>query len=98
MNWLQVLVSVLCAVVAGFAGGCTVSYRMGQWRQKVGDRLDTVEARLEKGNGPVGMVPILDTRMEVLIEDVKEIKQSMRDWLPRLVTNEECNRRHGDGR
>ena len=98
IGWLQIVISAFSALVGGFVGGWLVAFKMGAWQQRVNDQLDAHEARLDKGNGPVDLVPVLSVKFDTLVEDVKEIKQRLRDVLPELVTHEECDRRHGDGR
>jgi len=95
IGWVQLIVSFLCGLIGAFLGGWRVAYRSGQWKQRTDDRLAAAEGRLEKGNHPLGLVPVLDVRMQALMDDVREIKEQLRDWLPRLVTKEECARRHG---
>jgi len=96
--WLQIVISGLSALLGGVVGGWLVAFKIGAWQQRVNDRLDAHEARLQRGNPAVDQVPVMAAKFEALIEDVREIKDNLRDWMPRLVTKEECNRRHGDGR
>ena len=98
IGWLQIVISGLSALLGGIIGGGLVAFKIGAWQQRVNDRLDAHEARLQKGNPAVDRVPIIDAKFEALVDDVREIKEQLRDWLPRMVTKEECDRRHGDGR
>jgi len=98
MIWIQIVISAVSAVVGGLVGSWSVAFRFGQRLQRIDDRLEAAEGRLERGNRPLDLVPVLDVRLQALIDDVHEIKQELRDWLPRLVSKEECDRRHGDGR
>ncbi len=94
MNWLHVLLSALGAVVGGFTGGWLVAYRMGRWRQKVEDRLDVHEARLQKGNPAVDAVPVLEARLDALLDEFRGLRKELRDDFAQIVTRTECDRRH----
>ena len=94
MSWLQVAVSVVSAVTGGFVGGWVVAFRLGRWRQRVEDRLESIEQRLADGDRFVDMVPVVNTRLEMMLEELREIKKALRDTRQLFVTHEECNRRH----
>ena len=97
MSWAQALISGLSALAGGFIGGCIVAYRMGRWRQKVEDRLKVNEDRLGRGDRHVGQVPILETRLNTVIDEIRLLRQEVREDRQRFVSHEECDRRHGDG-
>jgi len=94
VSWLQVLVTGLGAVPGGFAGGWFVAYRMGRWRQKVEDQLAVHEARLQKGNPAVDAVPVLEARLNVLIEEFRGLRKELREDFKGVVTKDACDRRH----
>jgi len=94
MSWFQVAVSVISAVTGGFVGGWVVAFRLGRWRQRVEDRLERIEGRLADGDRFVNMVPVVNTRMEMMLEELREIKKGLRDARTQFVTHEECDRRH----
>lgn len=95
MSWFQAGVSVVSAIVGGFVGGWVVAFRLGRWQQLVEDRLAAAEKRLKEGDQHVDQVPILMTRVDVIIETLGEIKQTFRDFAGQVVTHKECDRRHG---
>jgi len=97
MNWMQLAVGGVNAVAGGFVGGWTVAFRLGRWRQMVEDRLAAVERRLQDGDPHVDAVPVIEARLEVLLEEVRALRKEMRDDLKELVTKEECDRRHAHG-
>jgi hypothetical protein len=94
MSWVQAAVSVISAVTGGFVGGWVVAFRLGRWRQRVEDRLEGIEQRLADGDRFVNMVPVVNTRLEMMLEELREIKKALRDASSRFVTHEECDRRH----
>lgn len=94
MTWIQAVVSIVCAVVGGFTGGWVVAFRMGSWRQRVEDHLRSIEERLIRGDETLDRVPIVDTRMDVVLEEIRALKKEMREERRRFVSHEECNRRH----
>lgn len=94
MTWIQVAVSVVCAVVGGFVGGWVVAFKLGRWRQSVEDRLDSVEKRLGAGDRLLDVVPVIRARLDVMLEEIRELKRSLHDERQRFVTHEECDRRH----
>jgi hypothetical protein len=94
MSWLQAVVSVVSAVTGGFVGGWVVAFRLGRWRQRVEDRLESIEGRLTDGDRFVSMVPVVNTRLEMMLEELREIKTALRDARRQFVTHEECDRRH----
>jgi len=98
MNWVQAIVSISSALVGGFVGGWVVAFRMGRWRQRVEDHLEQVEKRLSVGDRALDAIPVISTRLEVLIEDVRTMRDEMRHDRARFVTHEECDRRHGESR
>jgi len=93
IDLIRLIIGIAGAVIGGFAGGWMVAFRLGRWRSGIESRVRANEERLKRGDEPVGEVPVLRTRMEVLIEEVRDIKTMMRDG---FVTREECNRRHED--
>ena len=97
-NWVQIVMSALSALAGGFIGGCLVAYRMGRWRQWVESKIGEHDKRLEKGNPAVDQVPILMTRVEAIIATLDEFKEAFRDFVGRVVTKDECDRRHEGGR
>lgn len=94
IGWSQLGVSVLSSVAGGFVGGWFVAYRLGQWRQRVEDRLGRAEERLTKGDRHVEAVPVLRERLDAILEAVRRLKTELRDDRQHFVTHEECNRRH----
>ena len=94
MMWFQTLLSVVSALSGGFIGGWVVAFRLGRWRQQVEDRLDGVESRLSRGDRVVDNVPILNTRVDLNLEEVRAIKTEMRQDRKHFVSHEECDRRH----
>ena len=97
MTWLQSVISALSALCGGFVGGWVVAFRLGRWRQRVEDHLESIEARLRTGDRAVGNVPVLTTRVDLILEEVRAIKLEMRQDRKQFVTHEECDRRHQDG-
>jgi hypothetical protein len=94
MTWFQTAISAASALAGGFVGGWVVAFRMGRWRQRVEDHLENIEARLDKGEGVVGSVPVLSTHVDLILEEVRSIRADLRRDRARFVTREECNRRH----
>ncbi len=94
MIWFQTVVSAVSALAGGFIGGWVVAFRMGRWRQRVEDHLESIEARLQKGEGVVGNVPVLSTRVDLILEEVRSIRADLRRDRGSFVTHEECDRRH----
>lgn len=97
MNWIQAAVSAVSALIGGSMGGWVVAFRLGRWRQRVEDRLERIEARLADGDQSVDMVPVLNTRVEMVLEQLREIRKALSDARRQFVTHEECDRRHGSG-
>lgn len=96
--WLQTVISALSALFGGFVGGWVVAFRLGRWRQRVEDHLESIESRLLKGNRAVDAVPVLSTRVDLILEEVRAIKSEMRQDRKQFVSHEECDRRHDDAR
>ena len=94
MNWFNLVLSGFSALVGGFAGGCIVAFRLGRVIQKIEDDVAANTQRLARGDGPVGDVPVLKERVEVVIEELREIKRALRDDRKEFVTHTECDRRH----
>lgn len=94
MNWLDLGMSAVAALIGGCVGGCIVAFKEGRWRQKVEDRLKAAEERLEKGDPPIGEVPILRTRLQAIMETLAEIKHELREERKMFVPRTECDRRH----
>ena len=97
MNWAQLAWSTVSALAGGFIGGWIVAYRVGKWQAQIEQRVVTVEARLAKGDEPVGQVPVLIARVEMILSEIRDMKRQSREDMQRLVSREECDRRHGDG-
>ena len=94
MSWFQAVLSVASAVIGGFVGGWTVAFRLGRWRQRVEDRLDGVEGRLADGDRHVGAVPVIEARLDVVLEEVRALRKEMRDDRSAFVSRRECDTRH----
>jgi len=94
MNWIQMAVSVMSALTGGFVGGWVVAFRLGLWRQSVEDRLGTIEKRLGDGDRHLNVVPVMSARLEIVLDEIRGIKEAMREERQRFVTHEECDRRH----
>lgn len=88
----------LIGFVSGLAGAVLGSWRtalkIGEWKREIELRIRAAEKRLERGDGPVGEVPLLAVRLEAMGETLRGIQQLLRDELPRFVSREECERRH----
>lgn len=96
MMWIDTAVSAVSALFGGFVGGCVVAFKLGRWRQRVEDHLENIEARLLKGDRAVDSVPVLGTRVDLILEELREIESELREERNLFVTHEECDRRHQD--
>lgn len=96
MIWAQLTISALSALCGGFIGGWVVAFRLGRWRQRVEDHLESIESRLLKGDRLVDNVPVLSTRVELILEELRSLKVEMRQDRKCFVSHEECDRRHQD--
>lgn len=96
MMWVQTAVSAVAALFGGFVGGWVVAFRLGRWRQRVEDHLQSIESRLLKGDPLVDSVPVLSTRVDMILEELRIIKSEMRRDRERFVSHQECDRRHQD--
>jgi len=92
--WFQTAVSAISALCGGFIGGWVVAFRLGLWRQRVEDHLESIEKRLLKGDRHVESVPVLRTRVDLILEEIRTIKAEMQQDRQRFVSHEECKRRH----
>ncbi len=95
MIWFQTAISAASALFGGFIGGWVVAFRLGRWRQRVEDHLECIEARLSKGDRAVDSVPVLSTRVDLILEELRSIRGDLRHDRQSFVTHEECDRRHG---
>ncbi len=94
MTWMQTAVSAASALCGGFIGGWVVAFRLGRWRQRMEDDLDHVRSRLNRGDRAVDNVPVIGTRVDLILEELRTIKSEMRHDRKQFVSHEECNRRH----
>ncbi|MCD6416730.1 MAG: hypothetical protein J7M08_08565 [Planctomycetes bacterium] len=94
MMWFETAISAASALLGGFIGGWVVAFRLGRWRQRIEDHLEGIEARLSRGDNTIGSVPILETRVELILEELRAMKDELRRDRRNFVTHEECNRRH----
>ncbi|NLG64569.1 MAG: hypothetical protein GX537_03075 [Actinobacteria bacterium] len=95
--WINVALSIISALAGGFIGGWVVAFRLGRTLQAIESRLEVCEQRLERGDKPVGDVPVLRTRLETVIEELRDIKRELREDRKTFVSHGECDRRHGNG-
>jgi hypothetical protein len=93
--WVETAVSAGSALCGGFVGW-VVAFKLGLWRQRVEDHMDSIEARLARGDRAVDNVPVLGTRVELILEELRAIKSEMRADRRGFVSHEECNRRHNN--
>ena len=63
-------------------------------RITVGQRLREVDERLNRGGESIEDVPVIAAKLEALNETLKAMQETFREELRRLVSREECNRRH----
>ena len=94
--WIQTVISAASALFGGFVGGWVVAFRLGRWRQRVEDHLEGIEARLLRGDRAVDNVPVLNARVDLILEELRSIKAEMRQDRKSFVSHEECDRRHQD--
>lgn len=95
MNWVMFAWTAVTSVLGGFIGGWFVAFRIGSWRGAFEARLAAAEERLKRGDTPVGQVPILASKVEIIIEELRSLRREMREDRAQLVDREECDRRHG---
>jgi len=93
IDWGLMAFQAVSALAGGFLGGWIVAFRMGRWRQRVEDRLDTIDVRLDKGGKQVDAVPILKTRMDIMLDEIRAMRVEMRDALQQCVTEPVCRER-----
>jgi hypothetical protein len=98
MTWFQTGISAMSALFGGFVGGWVVAFRLGRWRQRVEDHLQSIETRLLKGDNAVDNVPVLATRVGLILEELRSLKSEMRQDRKHFTTHEECDRRHQNAR
>jgi hypothetical protein len=96
MTILSTVISAISALAGGFAGGWVVAYRLGAWRQKVDSDLATMRERLAHGGRAVDTIPVITTRVDLILEELRTIRREMGQDRKHFVTHEECNRRHGN--
>jgi len=96
MTLWQTLTSAASALAGGFAGGWLVAFRLGRWRQHVEDKLRWVEESLARGGRAVDSIPVLRTRVDLILEELRTLRAEIRQDRGQFVTHEECDRRHQD--
>lgn len=98
MSWADVIVRVVSYLIAGVLGGLLGSwltaFRVGRWMQRIEDRVEANERRLERGDPHVGEVPILAANQKAIITELRDFRAEVRGDRSRWVTHGECNRRH----
>ncbi len=94
MNWLNMGFSIGSALAGGFVGGWVVAFRLGRWRQWVDDSLRSMEKRLGNGDRLLDIVPVINARLDMVLDEIRAIKAAMREDRQQFVSREECNRRH----
>lgn len=95
VDWVTVLFSLTSGIVGGLIGAVTVGWKVGRWQAQIEGRLKTAEERLEKGDDPIDQIPVITGRLDTVIEEIRDMRKQMREDMQRLVSREECDRRHG---
>jgi len=90
MSLVETVMSVASALGGGFVGGWLVAFRLGGWRQRVEDSIRAIEARLARGDTALDAMPVLGTRVELILEELRTIRGEMRHDRKQFVTHEEC--------
>lgn len=85
---------VASGVIGGFLGGWVMAYRIGAWRQQIEDRLGVAEKRLNKGEGRVDAVPVLEARLDTVLDELRALRVEARDDRAEFVRRETCDARH----
>ncbi len=94
MDWAILVASALSGLAGGFVGGWTVAFRLGAWRQSVESRLEEHERSLENGKPRVRHVPILDTKLEAVLGEIRNVRAQLREDRDRFVTRDVCEEKH----
>ena len=96
MNWIELLVWPMSGIVAGFVGGCTVAWRWGARMQRIEDRLNQHNGKLQDGTERIRAVPVLQTQLEVILSEIRDIKRELREAYKIFQTKDVCEAKHGD--
>ena len=98
MTLVMTVISLVVAVLGGFTGGWVVAFRMGaKWAGEIEAlraRIAANEERLKRGDARVDLVPVLEARLDIMLESMGEIKQMMRDGFRTFQTKEQCEEKH----
>lgn len=87
-------VSVLISGVGGgLVGSWLTGWRMGRWTARIEARVESVEARLRKGDSMLDSIPGLQATLNSVAEELKLTRQALArgDYVRRT----ECDERHG---
>jgi len=94
IEWVTVICSLISGLMGGLIGAGTIGWRIGRWQGQIEHRIEAAEKRLDKGNHPIDQVPVIEARLDTVIEEIRDMKRTFRENIERLVSREECDRRH----
>lgn len=94
MDWIELVAWPFSAVIAGFVGGWTVAWRWGARLQRIEDRVNQAEMGLINGKPRVRRVPILETQLDTLTKEVRDLRAEMREDRKQFQTRDVCEERH----
>jgi len=95
---VTVALSLASAICGGLVVAFTLGWRMGRWRAHMegilallGQRLGTIEKRLDDGDDALRDLPAFRVEVNHLLNELKLTRLAMGE----LVTRRECALRHG---
>jgi len=95
-TWTHAILYALSSLVGGFVGGWLIAYRVGRWRQGVDAQLASHQERLDSGKDRVRAVDVIESQVETVLNELRDMRKEMREDRSRFVTHEECERTHKD--
>lgn len=94
MDWITIAISAVAGLSGALIGASGLTWRLATRFQYIEDRLNNHDERLNKGDSSRAAVPIIQSKLDTLIDYVKELKGDLGQMRKDVVTHGECDRRH----
>ena len=93
-RWQQKVESWMEVVQAEIRELRTEAHNNTEARIANAQELGDIQKRLDRGGMRIDEVPVHAAKLEAVTTELREIKLTLRAELPRLVSKDECERRH----
>ena len=98
MNWITIAISAVSGLSGALIGAFGITWRLAARFQRIDDRLNGHDKRLDKGNPGIDAIPVITTKLDMFSQTLRELTVEVKEMRKEVVTHGECDRRHATAR